>query len=199
MLFEGVLVALLIGLLAGGRMRNIDYIDLRAPWLLIAAFPIQAAVVKIPADRAPWLAPVAPLLVVVSYLVLLYALARNWHLWGFRIALLGIALNFLVVVTNGGLMPTSVAAVRAVQAGELADQLESGRYGKNAVLTADTRLPFLADVLPLAWPYPRPCVISVGDIFITLGLSLFIFQAVGAFGWRPKPDRPETGSCPSAG
>jgi hypothetical protein len=198
MLFEGVLVALLIALLAGGRMRNIDQIDLRAPWLLIAAFPIQAAVVKVPADKAPWLSPAAPFLVVISYLILLYALARNWHLWGFRIALLGIALNFLVVVANGGLMPTSVAATRAVGAGELADQLESGRYGKNAVLTAETRLSFLADIHPLAWPYPRPCVISVGDVFITLGLALFIFQAVGAFGWRPRPQRNESAQCPSA-
>jgi hypothetical protein len=198
MLFEGVLLALLIGLLAGGRMHNLDRVDLRAPWLLILAFPIQAVVVKVPADKAPWLAPAAPFLVVLSYLVLIYALARNWHLWGLRIALLGIALNFLVVAANGGLMPTSIAAVRAVGAGELADQLESGRYGKNAVLTSDTRLPFLADVHPLPWPYPRPCVISVGDVFITIGLALFIFQAVGAFGWRPRPQPSESLRCTSA-
>lgn len=198
MLFEGVSVALIIALLAGGRVHNIDRIDLRAPVFLIAAFPIQAAVVKIPVHNAAWMAAAAPFLVVISYLFLLYALGRNWHLWGLRVALLGVALNFLVVVANSGFMPTSAAAMRAVGAGELAKKLESGRYGKNAALTTDTRLAFLADVHPLPWPYPRPCVISIGDVFITLGLSLFIFQAVGALGWRPRTERDEPGPCLSS-
>lgn len=194
MLFEGVLLSLVIGLLAGGRMRNIDHIDLRVPGLLIAALLIQAVVLALAPDKAPWLAGAAPVLVVLSYLLLIYAMARNWHLWGFRIALLGAALNFLVVVANGGFMPTSVDAVRIIGRGRLADRLESARYGKNAVLTPRTHLAFLADVHPLPWPYPRPCVYSIGDVFITLGMSLFVFQAVGAFGWRPRSQSDQAGS-----
>jgi hypothetical protein len=186
MLFEGVLVALLIGLVAGGRMRNIDRLDFRAPGFLVAAFVLQAVLVAVPVGRAPWLAAAAPFLVVASYLLLLYGMARNWHLWGFRIALVGAALNFLVVVANSGYMPTSVPALHAIGRGDLAGLLESSEYGKNAVLTPHTRLPFLADVHPLPRPYPRPCVYSIGDILITVGLVLFVWQAVGAFGWRPR-------------
>ena len=186
MLFEGVLVALLIGIFAGGRLRNLDRLEFHAPGFLVGAFALQAILVAVPTDRVSWLAMAGPYLVIVSYLLLLYGLARNWHLWGFRLALVGTALNFLVVTANAGYMPTSREALYTIGRGDLADLLESGRYGKNAVLTSDTHLAFLADVHPLPWPYPRPCVYSVGDVFLTLGLVLFSWQALGAFGWRPR-------------
>jgi len=185
MLFEGVLFALLVGLLAGGRLHRLNNLPLRYPGLLIISFIIQLVIMLPPVRRWGVLEPYAPWLVVVSYGLLLFALLSNWRLVDLRVMALGVLLNFLVIAANAGVMPTSPSALRRIDRGDLAMRLEKGRYGKNAILRPNTRLAFLGDRFPLPWPYyPRPCVVSLGDFFITLGAVLLLWRGTGAFGWR---------------
>jgi len=187
MLFEGVLFALLVGLLAGGRLQRLDRLPLRWGGLLIAPFLLQIVIMLPPVRRIGWLEPFAPYLVILSYLLLLFALLSNWRLFDLRVVAFGVLLNFLVIAANDGEMPAALSALRRIDRGDLAAQLEQGRYGKHAVLRPDTRLAFLGDRIPLPWPYyPRPCVVSLGDFFITLGVVMLLWRGTGAFGWKPS-------------
>src|SRR5687767_6513410 len=115
-LYLPILVGAAVGLAAAGRSGRLVCFALpaiRLPWLLLLALSLQ-----IPFIYAP---PVAPddgldaLRVTLPAGLLLTAafLVRNRHLPGARLALLGVAANASVVLTNGGLMPTNPRALEA--------------------------------------------------------------------------------------
>ena len=45
---------------------------------------------------------------------------------------------------------------------------------KHEAVTPDTKLVYLADIILIPRPYPLPKILSIGDIFIILGLFVFI-------------------------
>jgi hypothetical protein len=71
-------------------------------------------------------------------------------------------------------MPVSVEALSRVGLLDVLPLLKSKTYVIHSVLTEHSRLKFLADVIPLPPPYPRPRVLSVGDIIMAVGLFILI-------------------------
>lgn len=191
MLFDGAVAAIVIALIAGGRFSRLTLLDLRWPWVFVAAFGLRLAIVVVGiAGWRPGLVATGPLHV-LSYALLLAALVANRHLWPMWIAAIGVAMNCVVIAANGGAMPAAAALVRASGQGRILQLVEAGRYPTHSIIDASTRLSFLADRYLLPRPYPRPSVFSLGDIFITLGVVLLILWGMGAFGWRrnasPEP------------
>jgi hypothetical protein len=156
---------------------NVASAKIRYGWLIILAFLLQWMIFIVFSDSSPIIIKKAGL--ILSYVILLGALSRNLHLWGFRIAALGAAFNFIAILTNGGLMPVSNdAALRADPAFHIAN------YGTGvflprstaALLPANqTHLAFLSDIISVSWLHS---VISVGDVIILIGLLVFILGAV---------------------
>lgn len=83
----------------------------------------------------------------------------------------GILLNFLVIAANGGTMPVSSVGLRP----ELKEILLQGE-ALHALTTAESKLLFLADVIPLY--FPAGSKMSVGDIFLSAGLFYFLQQGM---------------------
>ena len=143
-------------------------------WIPLGAFAVQLGLVYGVA-RLHGAADVLPALMVLSHLLLVPFLLRNFRYVGMRLILLGLALNLTVMLANGGLMPVTAAGVNAVGRHDPAE-LTTGAHiagSKDALLDpADVRLPQLSDaiVLPLPRPYTR--VISLGDIFIGAGMVI---------------------------
>jgi hypothetical protein len=191
MLFDAALLALIVGRLAGGRLRRLGDLPLRCLLCFVAAFALQLAV-KLGA-RAGWhpALAAAPYAHLASYLLLGAGLAANWHLRDLRLLAFGVGLNFLVIAANLGYMPTDLRAVKRLGHPQMAADLARGRTGLNVVADAHSRLAFLGDRFLLPRPYPRPSVFSLGDVIITLGACLLILRGMGAFGLRPpSPPRP---------
>jgi hypothetical protein len=92
---------------------------------------------------------------------------------GFKLIFIGVFLNFLVMVLNGGRMPVSVEAAAVLDPGYI-EVLKDSLYAKHTMLTSSTYLGFLGDVIPISDPYPRTQVISVGDIVMNIGIFFFI-------------------------
>jgi len=90
---------------------------------------------------------------------------RMWWLLplGIWIAGLGILMNFTVIVLNSG-MPVLTEAVEI--AGGSGDLVLGA---KHVILNESTRLPFLADIIPL----PN-AVLSLGDVFLAIGIGAFL-------------------------
>ena len=92
---------------------------------------------------------------------------------GFIIIIVGVFLNFLVMVINGGRMPVSVEAAAVLDPGYI-EVLKESLYAKHTMLTSTTHLGFLGDVIPITDPYPRTQIISIGDIVMNIGIFFFI-------------------------
>jgi len=187
MLLEGLILAIIVGRLAGGRFQRLGDIGLRVPWLFVAAVVVRDLLPV--AGASGWAAArtFVPAFQVVGYLLLIVALAYNLRWREIWVAALGVGLNFLVIAANGGRMPADLALVRSIGSQDKAVLVEHGLWPTHVAVGPTTRLPFLADVLALRRPYPRPHVFSIGDVLITVGVCLFLLRAMGAFGLRAPP------------
>lgn len=157
-------LVLAVGLayLRGGRLHRLAEAPLRWAWLLLAGVGLQVTLDVIAArgvlgdaSTAGWLLLVASQALVLGWVV------ANAHLPGTIMISMGLLLNAVVIAANGA-MPVSPEAIAAVGA-----EAAVTPTGKHTLLTEGTRLPWLADVLPLP---PLRSIISVGDIVLAAGL-----------------------------
>jgi hypothetical protein len=157
-----VIAAVAVAYLRGGRLRYLAEAPLRAPWLLFVGLGLQLAV-DLGAGRG-LLADAGALglgVLVLSQVLVVVWLLLHRELPGVWLVAIGLALNAAVIAANGA-MPVDPNAVRALGLGELEVPI-----GKHTRLTDDTRLPWLADVLPVP---PLRSIVSVGDLVIAVGL-----------------------------
>src|SRR5438477_1762150 len=107
-------------------------------------------------------------LIVASQSLLLAFCAANWRYSALRLLSLGFLLNLLPMLLNGGYMPVTPDAMRAVVGPLKADFVISGlvRSGtKDLVLPmSESRLGFLGDVFVLPYPFMFATVFSPGDV-----------------------------------
>lgn len=85
---------------------------------------------------------------------------------------IGTALNFLVILLNGGAMPVSKRALQIPSLAKYTQMIQNGKLASYTFLTDNTPLWFLADIIYLPWPKEQ--FISVGDIVMLVGVFLFI-------------------------
>ncbi|MEX1177386.1 MAG: DUF5317 family protein [Nitriliruptor sp.] len=173
-----VLAAVLASYLRGGRLRRLAEAPLTAPWLLFLGLGLQLAV-DLSAGRGllgdASLAGVT--ILVVSQLLVVAWLGLNRRLPGIGLVALGLLMNAAAIAANGA-MPVDPQAVRALGLGEL--QVPPG---KHTLMTDATRLPWLADVLPLP---PLRSIVSIGDLFIGAGLLPLTHALMS---WRTERER----------
>ncbi|HEX9018704.1 MAG TPA: DUF5317 domain-containing protein [Anaerolineaceae bacterium] len=181
--------AVILGLAAGlfrawiGK-RTYRIIDLRLPGLVLFAFVPQWLAFfqtrlgyRLPDDWAPYL-------LVSSQVVLLVFAWLNRKQPGFLLLGSGLILNFLVIITNGGLMPISPGTVRKIYPNAPRTSWQIGKRlgsGKDIVLPAEwTNLAFLSDrwILP-DWVNIQ-VAFSVGDVFIALGAFWLLWTLGGS-------------------
>lgn len=154
-----LVISLAVGAARGGKLRNLTEIRVISWWLLPLGFVILAASGFTPdeyGELAVWL-------VLVSYVPLLLFVWLNRDLTGIWIAGVGILMNFSVIAVNGGMPVLEEAARLAGETGQLI--LDT----KHVLLTDETHLPFLADIIPLPG-----AVLSLGDVFLAIGVGVFL-------------------------
>jgi MFS transporter, DHA3 family, macrolide efflux protein len=176
-LIAGILLGLLLGLRAGGRLDNLANIQLRWPLLLIAAVLVRygtevllnAHVDIVETLRAPLLA--------TGFALLLVALWVNRFYPGLSVAFVGILLNGLVITVNGGHMPIWATSLEA--AGLTPEDVTSALHVIVPGEASDffLHLLILGDIIPIPVPLIQN-VASLGDLFLTAGLAFFLFASV---------------------
>lgn len=157
-----LVISIFVGWARGGRLRNLTGIRVSLWWLLPLGFLLLSASVFVPSERHD----IAVGLVLVSYFPLLLFVWLNRKQPGIWIAGLGILMNFTVIVLNGGMPVLEEAVVIAAGAGGAGELMFSA---KHVLLTVDTQLPFLADIIPLPG-----AVLSLGDVFLAIGIGSFL-------------------------
>ena len=164
-----IFLALASAVLRGGRLVNLGDIELTAWWLLFIALGLQIGTRFLPnEDWSEW-AGVA--MVLASFVLLMGLVLMNRSKQGMWIAGLGVLMNFVVISANGG-MPVLAGAAEVASGFTVADPDLSGTF-KHVLLDENSRLTFFADVIPLRLVGIGE-VISLGDIFLALGLGVFL-------------------------
>jgi hypothetical protein len=164
-----IFLALALAVLRGGRLVNLGDIELRAWWLLFMALGLQLGTRFLPDES--WSEWAGLAMVLTSFLLLMVLVAMNRSKPGMWLAGIGVLMNFVVIAVNGG-MPVLAGAAEVASGFTVADPDLTGTF-KHVPLDESSRLTFFADVIPLRLLGIGE-VISVGDIFLAVGLGVFL-------------------------
>jgi hypothetical protein len=171
-----LLLAIVAGLLAGlARARHRNQrprsLNLSLVWLVAIAFLPQWLAFYLPVTRRLTTDNLAAAALVSSQALLLVFAWLNRNQPGFWALGIGLALNLLVIVLNGGLMPVSPEVVAQLLPDTPPDTWQIGeRVGWSVVLPVSaTRLWWLSDQLLMPAWFPYRKALSVGDVFIAGG------------------------------
>lgn len=172
MFLSTVLLALIVGAIAGGGLPRLGDLKLRWSLLLVAALLLrlgaQLAGRNGLADDLPVSLGWAYLF---AYALIFVWLWFNWRVPGLQIASVGIGANMVAVLANGGQMPIWGAAFAA--AGFTPADIAGDPF--HFILTAGSVGEFVGqgglfgDVIPLPLPIIRD-VVSLGDVLLALGI-----------------------------
>jgi hypothetical protein len=178
-----VVVATLIGLAREGSLHALADTQFRVPFLLVVGFAVQLTLdVWDPA----WLTDATALAaLLLSNVLVAFFIFFNRGLPGMSLALLGLALNVVVMSANGG-MPVSREA--AERSGATASVSDAG--AEHEVLDAETALPWLGDVIPIP---PVGLVVSVGDVLLAAGIGWLTYARTTARRWGRTASRTASG------
>ncbi len=179
MILIALCLAFLLGLMAaGGRVSNLAHIKVKRGWLAPLAFIMQAYLIFFPGETGGGLLSLRSLVFVFSYGLLFVVVWYNRRLPGVKLIAIGLLLNFLVIVLNGGFMPIAPDTLVRIGYDGNVSQLETGYLvarTKNIVIEpGDGRLWFLSDIFVLPRPFPIPAALSIGDFLIIVGMFFFL-------------------------
>lgn len=177
-------VGVVAGFALGGRLTGLADLGLRACGLVWAGLALQLGLGLAPLQSlsaGSRFAVVAASYVLVGAWLVVNAVA---HSRGRRVALgllaAGWAMNLAVMAPNGG-MPVSASALERIGApGDLA--VEEGHLWKHVPMSPSTVVPWLGDVVPVAF---LRSAVSAGDFVMVAGIVALVAAAMAAAGERP--------------
>jgi hypothetical protein len=184
LLLWGIGAGLLSGRLTGGRFGQLADLPLRGAVWLLGVLAVQVAFFTTPLAEMNVVVAIGPAVFLTSIGVLIWQLLRNRRLGrGVDLALVGLCLNFLVIAANGGRMPAREDLLATVRGAEKAQAVTAPTRSAYATpLHEATRLAFLGDQLAVRLPGHHGNVYSIGDVLVSAGLGLVLFQ-----GMRRRP------------
>jgi hypothetical protein len=166
-------VAVLLGYVFGGRLRNVEGLRLR--WWGLAPLGLAMQLVPIAGDTHGQRVVTVSLLI-ASYPVLMLFAVLNLRLAGFALILVGLAMNLTVIAANQGMPVTRNALIKSGQ-GDVLGELQKHPGAKHFLARpGDVVLEPLADVIPLGDPVDQ--VVSAGDLVVYAGVIWLIVEAM---------------------
>jgi MFS family permease len=179
MLIVSLVLGIVLGLLAGGRIENLAYVRLRLVQLLFLGLVLRYATQFAIEGGNDVASQLRLPLFATGFLLLLIGLWANREHPGIALAFVGILLNAVAIVTNGGFMPVWEPSILA--AGLPATELGSAFHvivgtGAAGGIAGDflAQAGPLGDIIPIPIPFIRN-VASIGDLFLAAGLAFFLF------------------------
>ena len=162
------LIAVVAALAAGGSLAHWSRTRLRWSPLALLALGVQIPLYTSPTKTWSVVVAVGAGAGIATIVLVLLVLVRN-AVGPLRaacgMAALGIMLNLTVMLANGGWMPRADERLpMAFNRGDLA-----ATVANTAPMTADTRLPWLGDIIPEPAWLQRADLLSVGDLLLSLG------------------------------
>ena len=181
-----LLLAVLTGFLVGlGRARwqkqTYSVPGFQSIWLIVVAFLPQLFIAYLPVTRHLLTDSLAAVTLLASLTLFLAFAWLNRCLPGMPILIVGLLLNFMVIVANGGWMPISPQTADLLTGKDILQIMNlGGRLGEKDILLSaqNTHFEFLADRFLLPEWIPYKSAFSLGDILIALGAFWLLAGAI---------------------
>jgi len=169
MFIEPTLISVIIAKLRGGRFKNLENVHIRAWYLLILSALIQGILSLFKYSNIYKI--VIIVIIGITYLLMIITAILNINRNYMKIFLIGIILNLVVIMGNGGHMPVSLEGIKGINQETILPEREFDI--KHVAVNKDTKFVYLADIILIPRPYPLPKILSLGDIFLMIGVFVF--------------------------
>lgn len=103
------------------------------------------------------------------YLAILAVTLLNFNKTFMKFLFIGTLLNFIAIISNGFKMPVLITELIS-NAESKRIYLQTGQDLIHSLLNEETRFKILCDIIPLPPPYPYPKSLSIGDVFLLIGI-----------------------------
>jgi hypothetical protein len=182
-----VALVVLVGMVQGGPAARWSAMHVRWWPIAAACLLVQVALFSPLLERQRLIMMYGPWLYVFSLLGVCATLLANARegkaaRLPLTLAALGVALNCLVIVANGGYMPRSDEAATSLGMPSTV-QLMQARLVNVAPIDGQTRLGWLGDTIPQPTWLPLANVVSIGDLLLSGGLAWWALQVTTVSDW----------------
>lgn len=167
MFIQAIVLAVIIGFLMKGNLKNLANIEIKGLYIVIIAFLLEAFDIISIRKGMLHVGTFTLIMDIIMYSLLLLFVVKNIKNPYIVMIGIGFALNAAAIFANGGAMPVSLSAVRAVG---LSDNVAS--MGLYTLIGGNTKLWFLGDIIP--YTLFNINIISIGDIISAAGVMLLI-------------------------
>jgi len=179
MLLISLVIGLALGVAAGGNILNLASVRMRLLQLLFLGLVVRYATqyaIEIGITEAD---TYRLFLFGGGFLLLLIGLWVNREQPGLPLAFVGILLNAVVIVVNGGYMPVwepsvVAAGLSPTEVGSTFHRIVSATPAGGIPSEFLAQAGPLGDIIPIPFPFIQN-VISIGDLFLGAGLGFFLF------------------------
>lgn len=182
MFIEAILLGFVVALLRKGKLKNIEKLHIKGWYLFLVAGIIQFTISRLKGKNL-FLGPVffEEYFIYVhlfTYLLMIVGILLNIKKRFMIFIFIGLALNFIVIFSNGGKMPVSFQNAKGYE--HYTEELpEEMIYDiKHSIVNEYTKFVYLADIIVLPPPYPLARIISIGDVFLMIGMFLFFQESM---------------------
>ena len=178
MIVLGILLGLILGLLARGRLTRLIDVNLRWIGLIFVALALRVGTQIAIANGVAIADTLRLPLYAAAFALLIAGLWANRDHPGITAVVVGAAANGLAIVVNGGFMPVWGPSLTAAGLGT-----SDLNVGFHALLPDQLSAAFflhagpIGDIIPIPIPFLSN-VSSIGDAFIAAGLAWFIFATL---------------------
>ncbi len=174
LLIESMILAIFFGKIRGGKIHRLSNLEFKRIWVFMLALIIQAGIVLFGVNGNEFVLKHIREINAISYVLLFIGIIINVKQRTLIIILLGMLMNVFVMFSNGWQTPISIDGLTMAGYTELAELTLSGKLAFYAPLGEATKYGFLSKIITVPPPYFFPQVLSMGDVFISLGLFLFV-------------------------
>lgn len=171
MLIETASTSILVSIIRKGKIKNLQNVFIHGWYLLFIASLLQLIL------KMGYVQNFFYPIMMTSYILILICLGLNYKSKPMLTIFTGTLMNTIVIAANDGLMPVSIKGL--AWAGYDISTIVNNRFDAfHSIITDATHLSFLADIIPIPEPYPFPQMLSIGDLFIMVGVFMFIQNAI---------------------
>lgn len=167
-----IIIAIIIGYLFKGSLKNITDLNYRCPWLIISGFIIEVVMKIFLKNGALEIGALTYFINVIMYGLIMSFIFLNRKDKFILTVGLGFILNIIVIFANNCTMPIGVNAIEVFNfTGEV------NKMGLYKLVDSNTYFVFLADIIPYKiWRCAG--IASLGDIVICIGIIGIIVRAM---------------------
>lgn len=176
MLVESLVASLIIGKIRGGKFSNMGQEEIKGWFLIVSSFFLEYGAVFFACRDNDFVKTNIFYIHLLSYILLFVGIAMNIKKPPFQIMAVGVLLNLIVILANGGQMPVSVWAMEKTGLGRNIEMICEKADIVHCLMEPSTKLWFLGDVFPIGRKGFFAYVVSYGDIIMSIGVFVYIQQ-----------------------